>query len=180
MLDAASTGTHNTAYGTFTVAADGTWSYALDQTKADGLKGGEPATDSLTVTSLDGKKSLPAADMKLDELMTSPEFQKIANTQVTDQGEMMKLLYTLPGAQLETNTEVVIEFKRHVYEMALTELSKFIPSVGHHGRFAHSGTAATDPTTEASAVQAGQDLDVDNRVLALNHQDTAADIKPAS
>ena len=49
--------------------------------------------------------------MKLDELMTSPEFQKMANTQVTDQGEMMKLLYTLPGAQLETNTEVVIEFK---------------------------------------------------------------------
>lgn len=49
--------------------------------------------------------------VKLDELMSSPEFQKIANTQVTDQGEMMKLLYTLPGAHLETNREVVIEFR---------------------------------------------------------------------
>lgn len=49
--------------------------------------------------------------MKFDELAGSPEFQNIANENITDQAGMMKRLYTLPGAKLETNREVVIEFK---------------------------------------------------------------------
>ena len=49
--------------------------------------------------------------MKFDDLISSPEFQKIANENVTDQGEMMKKFYSLPGANLETNREVIVEFK---------------------------------------------------------------------
>lgn len=50
--------------------------------------------------------------LKLDTLMTSPAFQELARQNVTgDQAEMMKKLYALPGALIETNREVVIEFK---------------------------------------------------------------------
>jgi putative (di)nucleoside polyphosphate hydrolase len=33
----------------------------------------------------------------------------------------------------------VIEFKRGVYEMALTELARFLPRNGHHNRFLRTG-----------------------------------------
>ena len=36
--------------------------------------------------------------------------------------------------------EAVIEFKRNVYEMALTELARFIPRNGHANRYLRSGT----------------------------------------
>lgn len=49
--------------------------------------------------------------LKIDELMNSPEFQKVANTPVADNADMMKLLFSLPGANCETNPEVVIEFR---------------------------------------------------------------------
>jgi putative (di)nucleoside polyphosphate hydrolase len=35
--------------------------------------------------------------------------------------------------------EVVIEFKRGVYEMALTELARFLPRVHHHNRYLRAG-----------------------------------------
>jgi putative (di)nucleoside polyphosphate hydrolase len=35
--------------------------------------------------------------------------------------------------------EVVIEFKRNVYEMALTELARFLPRVNHHNRYLRAG-----------------------------------------
>ena len=35
--------------------------------------------------------------------------------------------------------DVVIEFKRNVYEMALTELSRFLPRVHHHNRYLRAG-----------------------------------------
>src|SRR5512137_254121 len=35
--------------------------------------------------------------------------------------------------------EMVIEFKRGVYEMALTELARYLPRVTHHNRFLRSG-----------------------------------------
>ena len=35
--------------------------------------------------------------------------------------------------------DVVIEFKRDVYEMALTELSRFLPRAHHHNRYLRSG-----------------------------------------
>ncbi|MGE5118424.1 MAG: RNA pyrophosphohydrolase, partial [Betaproteobacteria bacterium] len=35
--------------------------------------------------------------------------------------------------------EVVIEFKRDVYQMALTELARFLPRINHHNRYLRSG-----------------------------------------
>ena len=35
--------------------------------------------------------------------------------------------------------ELVIEFKRSVYEMALTELARFLPRNGHHNRYLRAG-----------------------------------------
>jgi putative (di)nucleoside polyphosphate hydrolase len=35
--------------------------------------------------------------------------------------------------------EVVIEFKRDVYQMALTELARFLPRATHHNRYLRSG-----------------------------------------
>ena len=35
--------------------------------------------------------------------------------------------------------EVVIEFKRDVYQMALTELARFLPRTSHHNRYLRSG-----------------------------------------
>jgi putative (di)nucleoside polyphosphate hydrolase len=35
--------------------------------------------------------------------------------------------------------DVVIEFKRNVYEMALTELSRFLPRVHHPNRYLRAG-----------------------------------------
>jgi putative (di)nucleoside polyphosphate hydrolase len=35
--------------------------------------------------------------------------------------------------------DVVIEFKRGVYQMALTELARFLPKVNHHNRYLRSG-----------------------------------------
>jgi putative (di)nucleoside polyphosphate hydrolase len=35
--------------------------------------------------------------------------------------------------------ELVIEFKRSVYEMALTELARFLPRVNHHNRYLRAG-----------------------------------------
>jgi len=46
------------SYGKFTFdSSTGAWTYTLDQAKADPLIAGEPATDALTVTSLDGTAS---------------------------------------------------------------------------------------------------------------------------
>jgi putative (di)nucleoside polyphosphate hydrolase len=38
--------------------------------------------------------------------------------------------------------DVVIEFKRGVYEMALTELARYLPRVNHHNRFLRAGLRA--------------------------------------
>jgi putative (di)nucleoside polyphosphate hydrolase len=35
--------------------------------------------------------------------------------------------------------DVVIEFKRGVYQMALTELARFLPRTNHHNRYLRSG-----------------------------------------
>ncbi len=41
--------------------------------------------------------------------------------------------------------DVVIEFKRDVYQMALTELARFLPRVSHHNRFLRSGMRMGGP-----------------------------------
>ena len=48
--------------------------------------------------------------------------------------------------------DVVIEFKRNVYEMALTELSRFLPRVHHHNRYLRAGMRAQrhdEPSVQA-------------------------------
>jgi len=40
---------------------------------------------------------------------------------------------------------VVVEFKRGVYEMALTELARFVPRHDHRNRYLRSGMRARDP-----------------------------------
>jgi putative (di)nucleoside polyphosphate hydrolase len=44
---------------------------------------------------------------------------------------------------------MVIEFKRGVYEMALTELARFLPRVNHHNRYLRSGLRAQRHEAEA-------------------------------
>jgi putative (di)nucleoside polyphosphate hydrolase len=38
--------------------------------------------------------------------------------------------------------DVVIEFKRGVYEMALTELARYLPRANHHNRYLRAGLRA--------------------------------------
>ena len=47
----------------------------------------------------------------------------------------------MPGAGTTTGVplEMVIEFKRGVYEMALTELARYLPRVNHHNRYLRAG-----------------------------------------
>ncbi len=51
--------------------------------------------------------------------------------------------------------EVVIEFKRSVYESALTELARYLPRVSQHNRFLRAGLHLPQ-RPEASASQAGE------------------------
>jgi putative (di)nucleoside polyphosphate hydrolase len=44
--------------------------------------------------------------------------------------------------------DVVIEFKRGVYEMALTELARFLPRVNHHNRYLRAGMRHARPDDE--------------------------------
>jgi putative (di)nucleoside polyphosphate hydrolase len=47
---------------------------------------------------------------------------------------------SMPGAGTTTGFRwTVIEFKRGVYEMALTELARFLPRVTHHNRYLRGG-----------------------------------------
>ncbi|HOM12215.1 MAG TPA: RNA pyrophosphohydrolase [Rubrivivax sp.] len=47
--------------------------------------------------------------------------------------------------------DVVIEFKRNVYEMALTELSRFLPRLHHHNRYLRAGMRAQRHDEQAAA-----------------------------
>ena len=44
--------------------------------------------------------------------------------------------------------DVVIEFKRGVYEMALTELARYLPRVTHHNRYLRAGLRSQRPEPE--------------------------------
>jgi len=52
--------------------------------------------------------------------------------------------------------EVVIEFKRGVYEMALTELARFLPRVSHHNRYLRAGLRAQRHFGEHGAEHVGE------------------------
>jgi len=45
--------------------------------------------------------------------------------------------------------DVVVEFKRGVYEMALTELARFVPRSDHRNRFLRAGMRARDHASES-------------------------------
>jgi putative (di)nucleoside polyphosphate hydrolase len=47
--------------------------------------------------------------------------------------------------------DVVVEFKRGVYEMALTELARFLPRQDHRNRYLRSGMRARDHDGHDSA-----------------------------
>jgi putative (di)nucleoside polyphosphate hydrolase len=51
--------------------------------------------------------------------------------------------------------DVVIEFKRNVYEMALTELSRFLPRAHHHNRYLRSGMRSQRHDDAAFAAAGG-------------------------
>jgi putative (di)nucleoside polyphosphate hydrolase len=51
--------------------------------------------------------------------------------------------------------DVVIEFKRGVYERALTELARFLPRVHHHNRYLRAGMRV--PRHEGHHVEASLD-----------------------
>lgn len=51
-------GTATGTYGTLTLAADGSWTYLLDNAKAQTLRGGEVAADAITVRSADGTSAV--------------------------------------------------------------------------------------------------------------------------
>jgi putative (di)nucleoside polyphosphate hydrolase len=48
--------------------------------------------------------------------------------------------------------DMVIEFKRGVYEMALTELARFLPRVNPHNRYLRSGLRTQRPTHDEHAL----------------------------
>lgn len=50
--------------------------------------------------------------------------------------------------------EVVIEFKRDVYQMALTELARFLPRQNPHNRFLRSGMRPASTRDDARAPSA--------------------------
>ena len=57
--------------------------------------------------------------------------------------------------------DMVIEFKREVYELALTELSRFLPRAAHHTRYLRAGIRgrprdnASNPSAEVPAASPG-------------------------
>ena len=55
--------------------------------------------------------------------------------------------------------DLVIEFKRNVYEMALTELARFLPRVNHHNRYLRSGLRAQRLDHEAHSHAAAPEGD---------------------
>ena len=74
--------------------------------------------------------------------------------------------------------EVVIEFKRDVYQMALTELSKFIPKTGHHSRFMRNSTPAESASIDTMVEPVDPRFSLGSDVLALDVKETAPEIKP--
>ena len=62
--------------------------------------------------------------------------------------------------------DVVVEFKRGVYEMALTELARYLPRHDHRNRYLRSGMRARDPSATAGMrAGAGREL----RTAARRH-----------
>jgi putative (di)nucleoside polyphosphate hydrolase len=50
--------------------------------------------------------------------------------------------------------DVVIEFKRGVYQMALTELARYLPRGSHHNRYLRAGVRPRPHVEETRAPQA--------------------------
>jgi putative (di)nucleoside polyphosphate hydrolase len=55
--------------------------------------------------------------------------------------------------------DVVIEFKRGVYEMALTELARFLPRTNHHNRYLRAGMRHAPGTTRTCTAVGPEDAE---------------------
>lgn len=75
--------------------------------------------------------------------------------------------------------EVVIDFKRDVYQMALTELSKFIPNPGHRVRFQRSRAESNDRVAGHLAEPSGPELSINDEPFSLNVVEITTEIKLA-
>ena len=62
--------------------------------------------------------------------------------------------------------ELVIEFKRDVYQMALNELARFLPRVNHHNRYLRGGMRAWHADEDDGPGQAGH---TDHGELLIEH-----------
>ena len=74
--------------------------------------------------------------------------------------------------------DVVIEFKRDVYEMALTELARFLPRVAHHNRYLRAGVRGhrRDDATPPDSVNGGSSrARPEPATLAQQHEVVAVD-----
>jgi putative (di)nucleoside polyphosphate hydrolase len=76
--------------------------------------------------------------------------------------------------------EVVIDFKRDVYQMALTELAKFIPKPGVQGRFIRVGPKSEDQPVASTTTPLDQGINVLNDAIPLELKPVAPGIKPGA
>ena len=66
--------------------------------------------------------------------------------------------------------DLVIEFKRDVYQMALNELARYLPRVNHHNRYLRGGVRAWHPDEDDGLGRAGN---TDHGALMSEHGELA-------
>ncbi|TDM06768.1 MAG: RNA pyrophosphohydrolase [Ideonella sp. MAG2] len=74
--------------------------------------------------------------------------------------------------------DVVIEFKRGVYEMALTELARYLPRPHHHNRYLRTGMRGSERREPGEEGQATADPATDSASSALANHPQAAPSSP--
>ncbi len=130
------------AYGTFQLAADGTWSYALDNADpaVQALAAGDTATDTLTVAALDG------TTYDLDVTITGTNDAAVIAAGAADDTSVTEDTDAAAGGQL-TNTDV---------ETGEAEFVAQTNPAGAHGtfQFAADGTWSYALDNDAATVQA--------------------------
>jgi hypothetical protein len=85
--------------------------------------------------------SVPEATMSLNALSVATSQSTLWSVSPSDHPEFDAWRWNEYWVPLD----VVIEFKRGVYEMALTELARFLPRVNHHNRFLRAGMRHARP-----------------------------------
>jgi putative (di)nucleoside polyphosphate hydrolase len=75
---------------------------------------------------------------------------------------------------------VVVEFKRGVYEMALTELARFLPRQDHRNRYLRSGMRAREHDAHESVPESAHAPGLELPPGATFEPDPQASLNPAS